>query len=124
MKGRQLWGFVTVMIAVLTIGGVLWYQHQQAVATIQLQTREATAGQALFAAMCETCHGPGGNGAGGAPVLNDGAVLQKYSTPASLSAFISSNMPASDPGILTTQEATDLTLYIFQLSHQFPPTHG
>jgi mono/diheme cytochrome c family protein len=124
MNRRQLWGFIAIMVVVLAAGGLLWRHHQQTVASIQLQSREATAGKELFAGLCETCHGPGGDGAGGAPILNDGSVLKTYTSPSSLSAFIQTHMPASNPGMLNSQEATDLALYIFELNHQFPPAHG
>lgn len=98
--------------------GFLIWQHQQHVAEVAVETQQAVTGKQLFASMCVTCHGPGGNGAGGAPILNDGSVLQKYSTVTSLAAFIQSNMPASDPGILTSQQSTELALYIFHLNHR------
>lgn len=106
----------------LTVGaGVLLHHRHQVVATRQMERTEAVGGKELFSDLCETCHGPGGNGAGGAPPLNDGTVLQTYSTPAAMEGFIQAHMPASDPGILTAQETADLTFYIFQLNHRFPP---
>ncbi len=105
---------------VLVLGaGVLLNHRHQVMATTKLERTEAAGGKELFLDLCETCHGPGGNGAGGAPTLNDGVVLQTYPTPASLEQFIQTHMPASDPGILTKQETTDLTFYILQLNHRF-----
>lgn len=118
MGRRRTW-LVGLGAALVTAGGgFLIWQHQQHEAEVSVETRQAVTGKQLFAAMCVTCHGPGGNGAGGAPILNDGSVLQKYSTVKSLAAFIQSNMPASDPGILTSQQSTELALYIFHLNHR------
>lgn len=121
MALRQTGFFVAIMAVVTVSGGALLYHRDQTIATARLDRIEAFGGKELFADLCETCHGPGGDGAGGAPVLNDGTVLQTYPTPPTLSHFIQTHMPASDPGILTVQETTDLALYIFQLNHRLPP---
>ncbi|MCY0863576.1 MAG: c-type cytochrome [Sulfobacillus sp.] len=106
------------VVVVLSAGALGYHDHQTAATTSQLQ--EAQAGAVLFQQMCETCHGPGGNGAGNAPVLNDGSVTTTYPTTTALANFIQTHMPASDPGILTSQQATELALYIRQLNHLVP----
>jgi mono/diheme cytochrome c family protein len=117
---RQLWILLLVLIG-LAGGGVyaLYKSHEQAVVLTQ-DTRYAQAGAALFEAECETCHGVGGDGAGGAPILNNGAVLKSYPTESALEAFIVANMPASDPGSLTPTDAQDLAYYILSLNRALP----
>jgi cytochrome c len=117
---RQLW---LLLLVVMGVGGggayALYQNHQQAVILSQ-DTKFAQAGASLFEAECETCHGVGGDGAGGAPVLNNGAVLKTYPTESALAAFIQANMPASDPGSLTPTDAQDLAYYILSLNRALP----
>lgn len=124
MKMRQTTVALGIAGALVLGGGVLLLHRHHVVAIAKMERTEAVGGKELFLDLCETCHGPGGNGAGGAPILNDGAVLQTYSSPVSLEQFIQTHMPSSDPGILTEQEATDLTFYIYELNHRFLPYPG
>lgn len=115
---------MAVLSLVVLGGAMLAYHRGQVRATMKIDRQEAAGGRELYVDLCETCHGPGGNGAGGAPILNDSTVLQTYQTPARLGQFIQTHMPASDPGTLSEQETTDLTFYIFQLNHRRPPASG
>ena len=71
--------------------------------------------------MCAECHT--------VPEFSDNAFKLKWSrrTLGDLYTFIHQNMPDSAPGILTPQQAVDLTSYILQLnevpagSAQLPP---
>lgn len=116
MKSR-LWIVVGLVVVVLGMGGAFYWHERQLAASVRLKSQQAQVGQQLFQSLCITCHGPGGNGSGGAPVLNDGSVLQKYATTSRLSQFIQTHMPASNPGMLTHQQAQDLALYIKKLNH-------
>jgi len=103
---------VGIIASVIVIGAGAWlYHHHQQWKEDQVMAQAQTGGL-LYGSMCETCHGPAGNGSGGAPVLNNGTVLQEYPTTAALSQFIQTHMPASNPGILTHQQAIDLALWI------------
>lgn len=78
--------------------------------------QQAVEGQQFFNQSCITCHGPGGNGAGGAPNLNDGKVIKKYASLTALQHFIQTHMPASDPGSLRSFQSRDLAIYIRSLN--------
>lgn len=103
---------VLILVGLVAGGGFMLWQRSVSAVTYAQAVQQAQIGGQLFQFKCSTCHGVGGNGAGNAPVLNDGAVLKKYSTVSALVSFIKTNMPASDPGSLTLQQATDLALYI------------
>jgi mono/diheme cytochrome c family protein len=113
--------FLVMGAALVTFSG-LWAWHRDAQASRASLIRiEASQGQHLFHAMCETCHGPDGDGAGGAPNLMNGEVLQQYPTVSQLATFIQERMPATNPGILTNSEARDLALWIQALNPRLTP---
>jgi len=93
------------------IGAATYRAHVRAKAA-QAAFSRAERGEAIFASECATCHGVGGDGAGGAPALDDGRVLDTYPTEAALTRFIESNMPASAPGTLSKEQARDAATYI------------
>lgn len=97
------------------IAGLAWTGDSRYQRTVML--RETNTGETFFSAWCETCHGRNGNGSGGAPPLDDGAVMEQYPSFESLDHYIQTEMPATDPGILTPQEAQDLTHFIISLNH-------
>ncbi len=117
---RRAWAGVVAFILLglgsgyLAVHEVANQAHQKAAA------QEAASGQQLFVSMCATCHGPDGNGAGGAPVLDDGRVLGKYPTLSALSHFIQTRMPATDPGMLSTAQAQNLAVFINKVNHRLP----
>jgi mono/diheme cytochrome c family protein len=84
-------------------------------------TAQANRGRDQFRSMCAECHT--------VPEFSDNAFKLKWSrrTLGDLFTFIHQNMPDSAPGILTPQQAVDLTAYILQLnevpagSAQLPP---
>jgi mono/diheme cytochrome c family protein len=101
------------------VGTAVLQAHQRTTALARAFTH-AERGGVLFANDCETCHGVGGDGAGGAPALNDGSVLKSYPTLSALQTFIQKNMPASDPGILSNSEARDAAEYVLWLNRRLP----
>lgn len=104
------WGYALAVVlatAGFTLGGLQGLAARQ-----QALARQQQRGARAFRAMCETCHGPQGNGAGGAPNLNHRGFLQQYTTATALAHFIQQRMPASDPGILTPAQAQDLAQYL------------
>ncbi|MCY0879170.1 MAG: c-type cytochrome [Firmicutes bacterium] len=107
-----------VMAALCLVGAYGW-RREVGQSRAAAWRQEAQVGQQLFSALCETCHGPDGNGAGGAPNLNNGDILQKYPTVSQLTTFIQQRMPASDPGVLTPLQARDLAVWIWSLN---PPS--
>jgi mono/diheme cytochrome c family protein len=84
-------------------------------------TAQANRGRDQFRSMCAECHT--------VPEFSDNAFKLKWSrrTLGDLYTFIHQMMPDSAPGILTPQQAADLTAYILQLnevpagSAQLPP---
>lgn len=72
-------------------------------------------GQQLFAAECAVCHGPAGDGAGGAPRLDTG--LANFTSEAALAWFIRKNMPATAPDSLSPGQANALAMYLWLLNH-------
>jgi mono/diheme cytochrome c family protein len=76
-------------------------------------------GQRLFMAECAACHGPAGDGAGGAPALDTG--LAGYPSPAALARYIRRAMPATAPGSLSPGQARALAAYLWALNHMRTP---
>ncbi|PSR23443.1 MAG: cytochrome C [Sulfobacillus thermosulfidooxidans] len=103
--------FAALMVG---IGSYMLTTRQMVIKAQQVSQEQA--GRVLFANLCATCHGPGGDGSGGAPNLTDGRVLQKYPTSQALGTFIQQRMPASAPGTLNPDETRDLVLYIQRLN--------
>ena len=89
--------------------------HQQTAASTQPVAPPV--GERLFTEDCATCHGLGGNGGGGAPILDNGLPVRDYPTTRQLAAFIHSNMPATAPKSLTMAEAVRLARYVESLDH-------
>jgi thiosulfate dehydrogenase len=78
-------------------------------------TPDSAAGGALYRTTCSQCHGPDGEGGGGAPPLwgpasyNVGAGMARVRSAA---AFIAANMPFDRPGSLSDQQALNLAAYV------------
>jgi thiosulfate dehydrogenase len=76
---------------------------------------DSARGAALFSARCVVCHGPDGAGTAAGPPLwgegsyNVGAGMTRVRTAAT---FIRYNMPLTEPGTLSEQEAFDLATFI------------
>lgn len=120
MMGHKNWTARALLMGIFAAGLAGWAYQQYQLKEAATVAARANAGQVLFSAMCETCHGLGGNGAGGAPSLQNGQVMAQYPTQAALARFIQTHMPASDPGILTNQQAVDLALWIQTLNRVLP----
>ncbi len=74
------------------------------------------AGKRIYAKKCSMCHQPNGQGISGvSPPLwgphsvNDGAGMAKVPK---MAAFVKANMPPTNPGSLTVQEAFDVAAYV------------
>ena len=81
---------------------------------------QATRGQTLYAAECESCHGADMVGTIGPPLVGD-FFLSHYSE-APLSVLVDKivqTMPFSTPGSLSREQAIDLTAYMLQYG-EFP----
>jgi len=80
---------------------------------------DVTAGAALYASRCVSCHGADGAGGLGIPPLwgptsfNSGAGMNSK-----MPAFVKANMPLGQGGTLSDQEATDVAAFV--LSHSRP----
>lgn len=76
---------------------------------------DSARGAALYTARCVLCHGPDGSGTAAGPPLwgdgsyNVGAGMTRVRTAAT---FIRYNMPLTEPGSLSEQEAFDLATFI------------
>lgn len=57
-------------------------------------------------------------GTGKAPRLKaPSSVVQDFKTETALTSFILHNMPANNPGILTTSKAANAAAYVWHLAH-------
>jgi mono/diheme cytochrome c family protein len=78
---------------------------------------QATAGAAIYASSCATCHGAQMEGVA-APALKGAQfsemVKAQALTPATLLEVIANTMPQSDPGSLKPEEYAAVTAYILQ----------
>jgi thiosulfate dehydrogenase len=70
----------------------------------------------IYAEKCAVCHGANGDGVGpmpppvwGASSFNDGAGMHRVEK---MAAFVVKNMPQTNPGTLTPQQAFDVSAYI------------
>lgn len=89
--------------------------------TSSLPKPDPKQGQVIFQQTCAVCHGSTGQGVSGPPLwgpnsFNAGAGMHKL---ANMAAFVKNNMPASNPGSLTLQQATDVASYV--LAQPRPP---
>ena len=73
-------------------------------------------GVEIYAAQCAGCHGQNGEGTGplfpsvwGSGSFNDGAGMDDITK---MAAFVQKNMPQNRPGILSPQEAYDVSAFI------------
>ena len=75
----------------------------------------------LYLSKCATCHGA--DGAGKPPILpalwgpdsyNDGAGMNQVPK---MAAFVQHNMPQNHPGVLTAQEAYDVSTFVAAKPH-------
>ena len=82
---------------------------------------DAGRGAAVYRERCATCHGA--DGAGEPPILpalwgpdayNDGAGMNQ---PSKMAAFVQHNMPQNRPGVLTAQEAYDVSTFVASKPH-------
>jgi polar amino acid transport system substrate-binding protein len=72
----------------------------------------ADAGKAVFASHCSKCHGDQGQGVSGPAIIGSAASLGKYNTGQGLFNFVSTVMPASNPGSLSHQDYLDVVSYL------------
>ncbi len=79
-------------------------------------------GSQIYAQQCALCHGADGAGTPpdfpalwGPAAYNDGAGMNRVST---MAAFVQHNMPQSNPGSLSPQQAYDVAAYVNSKPHQ------
>lgn len=72
----------------------------------------ADSGETIFASSCAGCHGATGEGGRAPAVMGAGAFLGKYNTAQGLLDFVSTAMPATNPGSLSHQEYLDVESYL------------
>jgi len=81
--------------------------------------RQASEGQALYDAKCATCHGPEGDGSGGAPGLANDSFTADWDglTLAQMVNRIRTSMPQDSPGSLTRPQTSAITAYLLKVNH-------
>ncbi len=72
----------------------------------------AAAGRTVYTGRCAGCHGDNGQGRTGPAVIGSGAQLAKYNTAGGLYDKISTTMPATAPGSLSSQDYLSVTAYL------------
>ena len=79
-------------------------------------------GSQIYAQQCALCHGPEGDGkpltipaVWGPDAFSDGAGMHDIGK---MAAFVQHNMPQTDPGSLTPQQAYDVAAYIHSKPHE------
>jgi polar amino acid transport system substrate-binding protein len=72
----------------------------------------AQQGQTAFAGNCAGCHGASGQGRTAPTLIGAGASLEKYDNAQGLFGYVSTNMPALNPGSLSNQEYLEILSYL------------
>jgi mono/diheme cytochrome c family protein len=72
----------------------------------------ADSGRGVYSSQCAGCHGASGRGGTGPTLIGSGQALAKYNTAQGLLSFISSSMPASNPGSLSSQQYLAVMAYL------------
>ena len=115
MKGRI--GVAVLAIAAL-IGAATTLMQAQSAQTVQdgvFTDAQAARGQALYGQRCAACHGAALNGAQGPPLTGASFVTFWESGPLStLLTKIEKTMPLDAPGLLTSEQVTDLVAHILK----------
>ena len=83
---------------------------------------DANRGSHVYAQQCAVCHGPEGAGqppsipaVWGPGAYSDGAGMDEIGK---MAAFVQHNMPETNPGSLTPQQAFDVAAYVHSKPHQ------
>jgi mono/diheme cytochrome c family protein len=77
------------------------------------QGNQVASGQQVYQQACASCHGDFGEGFEDAPpLIGAGTQIADYRTAARLYNFISSEMPADEPGSLSSQQYYDVLAYL------------
>lgn len=83
----------------------------------KLPAASVSAGQSVYSSTCASCHGSGGTGTGKAPRLaHPSNIMTRYGSEAALEVFIAHNMPASNPGSLSTGDAVNVAAYVWRIA--------
>jgi cytochrome c oxidase subunit 2 len=89
----------------------------------------AAAGKTVYASNCAICHGSNGEGGAGPALWGSNATLGQYSgvtlfknNAQDLLNFISTKMPLTAPGSLSSQQYLELLAYILVQDNQVPPS--
>ncbi|QSO54694.1 c-type cytochrome [Alicyclobacillus curvatus] len=88
-----------------------------------LPTPNLSNGAVIFQQTCAVCHGTDGQGQSAPPLwgpnsFNSGAGMHNLNT---MSEFVKNNMPASNPGSLSLQQAADASAYVLSQSRPAAP---
>ena len=83
----------------------------------KLPTGSIAAGSKVYSASCAVCHGSGGTGtSSGLRLAMPSGVVSHFMTEPALEVFIAHNMPANNPGILSTTDAVNVAAYIWHIA--------
>lgn len=74
-------------------------------------------GSRFFASACASCHGRTGTGTASGPRLaKPSNVITQFKTETALESFILHNMPADNPGTLSTKNAANAAAYVWHIA--------
>ena len=122
--GRALPAALCAAAALLTFASVETLRAQAPARTpvppadALFTSAQAIAGKAAYARNCAGCHGPSIDDGNSAPPLRGAAFLAKYTgkPAADLFTYVSTKMPAGNPGSLAGAEYAQILAYVLQQS--------
>lgn len=83
----------------------------------KLPAGSVSAGSRVYAATCASCHGIHATGTLMGPRLaHPSNIVSHFTSETALEVFIAHNMPANNPGILTTKDAVNVAQYIWHIA--------
>jgi mono/diheme cytochrome c family protein len=85
------------------------------------QADQIPAGRQVYSAECAQCHGENGEGGTGPLLIGGNKRIASYQTSTRLYDYVSSTMPADEPGSLTTEQYWNVIAYLLDANELLPP---
>jgi mono/diheme cytochrome c family protein len=113
---RSVRRWATAAVAVASVSSIPWSGVLAETVSSYTQA-QADRGHKLYDINCSGCHGTNFGGGGEVPALAGSGFREHWfvGSPALFMAYISANMPQSDPGSLPPQTYADIAAYL--MSH-------